>query len=154
MKIGSVSGRVLGGSIGAVVLVAAIVIAATILSPVVEREQQVFTALEIVVLPAVFPVIISGVDPSTEQPVTVNVTNPFGNPGLTGVFLIVRATAIPDCALFAIMIEVTDLCASVYATTPVDLATGESFEVALLIIYNASFVGTATISFQAEGESA
>ncbi len=134
----------------AVVLASAVVVAAIILSANVEREQQVFKAIELVVSPAEFPSVTIGVLPTTVQPATATINNPVGNPAVN-VTLVVYLVS-DGCIIGAnVSIETTNLCVGPWTSESRPLNPGAGTIYDVLITYANSFVGTATFTFQAEG---
>ncbi len=149
-------GKMVLGGLAAVVLTAVVVTAVIITSSQVERTQNVFTALELIVSPDPFPDLIAGLGPPLEQIVIINVTNPSGGPALTGLVINVTLVAVAGCALGSVT-ETTatgqDLCLGVASITANGglLAVDESFEIQIVIQYQTTFVGTAVFTFEAEG---
>ncbi len=139
------------GVLAAVIMAAVVVSAAVIFSAQVEREQSVFTALELTVTPDVFPDLVTGVNSTTTQAVEVNVTNPAGNPTVNGIRLTVTLVAVQGCSTGSVNENGTNLCLGPLTTTPFILNAGETRLIDLLFEYSPTFAGVAAYTFQAEG---
>ncbi len=128
---------------------AAVVVASVILSPEVERTQELFKAIELVVSPNDFPDLTIGVEPVTEQTVTATVNNPVGNPAVNVTVSVSLVSA--GCSLGTVTIETTDLCLGPWTSAPVPLSPGAGTVFTMVLTYSNSFVGSAEFTFQATG---
>lgn len=142
------------GVIGAVVMAAVVVSAAIIFSALVEREQSVFTALELTVTPENFPDLVVGPNITTTQAVDISVMNPLDNPIVSGIIVTVTLVAVEGCAVGTVIentYSAADLCLAPLTSSAFSLNPGESRPIPMLFEYSVTFRGSASYTFYAEG---
>ncbi len=142
------------GVIGAVVLAVLVVSAAVIMSAQVEREQSVFTALDLTVTPEVFPDLVAGEGITTTQAVDILVMNPLDNPIVSGIIVTITLVAVDGCASGTVLentFSASDLCLEPLTSSAFSLNPGESRPMSLLFEYSLTFRGSAAYTFYAEG---